>query len=243
MFFPNSMKIKNSDLVLEIGGGAFPYWRSDCLADVYDEASDVDLKQFGGSKLVTKGKPLFKIVDNKLPFKDNSFDYVICSHVFEHVPIDELQQLALEIMRVSKKAYIEFPRLVYDLIYNLDVHLNLMDIVDGEIICIDKKNTKLNELKLFQNYSLELRIKNLYSAEVKYENIMAVGYEFQNKIPIKIISDEKQFVDLISKSEYRNNRPSLFWLIKNKIHPKRICKNIVGEKAISNFTELLITKP
>ncbi|MFZ4619911.1 MAG: hypothetical protein ACOYNS_05080, partial [Bacteroidota bacterium] len=83
MFFPHLMNIKDSDIVLEIGPGAYPFWRSDCLADVFDENSDVDLTQFGGKKLNTKGKPLFKIVNNILEFsKFESGNVEVKSDVF-----------------------------------------------------------------------------------------------------------------------------------------------------------------
>jgi len=61
MFFPQLMNIRRNDLVLEIGPGAYPFWRSDCLADKYDNESDVDLSQLGGDLQKTKGKPLFRI--------------------------------------------------------------------------------------------------------------------------------------------------------------------------------------
>lgn len=240
MFFPQLMNIKSSDLVLEIGPGGYPYWRSDCCADVFDETSQVDLTQFGGIALDTKGKPLFRIENGKLPFKDSSFDYIICSHVFEHVPIADLPFLVSEIMRVGKRAYIEFPKPMYDYIYNFDVHVNLLDIVNGEIICIDKKHTNLHVVKSFSKLSLLLRKKDMFSVDAYFPGVIAVGYEFRDKIPLRIIEHEQEFLEIISSNTYYCKRPHLLWQIQNKIHPKRIWKAIVGEKKREFFKSKLI---
>ena len=69
MFYPNLMHIGSNELVLEIGPGAFPHWRSDCLVDKFDESDLVDLGQFGGLPQNTQGKPLFIIKDGLLPLK------------------------------------------------------------------------------------------------------------------------------------------------------------------------------
>jgi hypothetical protein len=66
MFFPHLMKIGFTDLVLEIGPGAYPFWRSDCLADVYDESSKVDLTQFGGRELNTQRGNLCSELENNI---------------------------------------------------------------------------------------------------------------------------------------------------------------------------------
>jgi hypothetical protein len=187
------------------------------LADIYDEHSEIDLTQFGGAKLNTKGKPLFRIVDNVLPFKDNSFDYVICSHVFEHVPLVNLPKLAAEIMRVSKRAYIEFPRPAYDYIYNFHVHLNLLDIVNGEIICIDKNNTKLNSIKKFQEYAMQMRNKSKFVVDKHYSPITAVGAEFIGNISIRILQDETAFWSYIFDNTYAAEPPTLPWMVINKL--------------------------
>ena len=52
-------------------------------------------------------KTFIKITDKKLSFKDNEFDFVIASHVIEHV--EDFQFFIKELERVAKKGYIELP--------------------------------------------------------------------------------------------------------------------------------------
>ena len=57
--------------------------------------------------------------DHKLPFKDKEFDYVILSHVLEHVP--NLIEFISEIERISKAGYIELPTKLNDnLVFGCD---------------------------------------------------------------------------------------------------------------------------
>jgi len=100
-----NIPVKKGDLVLDIGSGDKPHWRADVLVDLYTDNS-YGIQRSGDSK-VKISKSLVVSPIEKLPFKDKSFDYVICSHVLEHV-IDPQKSL-VEIMRVGKAGYIEVP--------------------------------------------------------------------------------------------------------------------------------------
>jgi ubiquinone/menaquinone biosynthesis C-methylase UbiE len=50
--------------------------------------------------------------NKKLPFKDKEFDYIILSHVLEHVP--NLLEFKDELVRIGKSGYIELPTKLYD---------------------------------------------------------------------------------------------------------------------------------
>ncbi len=57
--------------------------------------------------------------NKKLPFKDKEFDYVILSHVLEHVP--NLLEFVSEVERISKSGYIELPTKLNDnLVFGCD---------------------------------------------------------------------------------------------------------------------------
>ena len=54
-----------------------------------------------------KGKNFIKISGKKLPFKDKEFDFVITSHVIEHV--EDFEFFVKELERISSRGYIELP--------------------------------------------------------------------------------------------------------------------------------------
>ena len=63
-----------------------------------------------------KGKNFIKISGKKLPFKDKEFDFVITSHVIEH--IEDFEFFIKELERISSKGYIELPtRLADNLVF------------------------------------------------------------------------------------------------------------------------------
>ena len=47
----------------------------------------------------------YDIMDESLPYADNSFDFVFCRHVIEHVPTDGQLKLVSEISRVLKPGW------------------------------------------------------------------------------------------------------------------------------------------
>lgn len=123
MFFPENIKhIKSNDYVLEIGPGGTPHPRSDILLEkIYNDPDEA--KGQRGYALPLKNKYKEKIVyynGTLFPFKDKEFNYVICSHVLEHV--EDVDVFLSEIMRVGSKGYLEYPTIYYDYIYNFPEH-------------------------------------------------------------------------------------------------------------------------
>ena len=77
-------------------------------------------------------KKFIRLIEKKLPFKDKEFDFVVASHVMEHV--EDIDFFIKELERVSKKGYIELPTKLEDnLVFeNKKDHLWHMDFDDVE---------------------------------------------------------------------------------------------------------------
>ncbi|MDQ6694913.1 MAG: methyltransferase domain-containing protein [Chloroflexota bacterium] len=95
------MKIGPNDLVLDVGSGHSPNPRSDILCDRYIE----DDTERGGA--IQVDRPLIVADGHNLPFKDKAFDYVIASHIIEHM--DDPIRFCAELQRVSKRGFIASP--------------------------------------------------------------------------------------------------------------------------------------
>ncbi len=107
--------IKPGDTVIDIGSGNVPFPLATHLADL--TLSDDGYGRAGCPFKYLKGKPVYECNIEKMPFADKEFDFVYCSHVLEHV--DNPEKACSEIMRVGKRGYIETPRSVKDLFFNI----------------------------------------------------------------------------------------------------------------------------
>ena len=137
--------VDKKSLVLEVGSGGNPYFRSNVLIDAY-----YDTRERHYEKLIVDRPIVLGFVEN-LPFKDNSFDFVIASHVLEHSkdPVKFLN----EIQRVAKSGYIEVPDAFFErLACYLDHTLEITDIKNELIIRKKKDYIHDKEIeKLFAN--------------------------------------------------------------------------------------------
>tara|TARA_B100000674_G_C37605287_1_gene807246 strand:+ start:82 stop:693 length:612 start_codon:yes stop_codon:yes gene_type:complete len=143
--------------ILDIGCGFNPNQYATTICDV------LDLKeQYSDKKFV-------KLDGEKLPFNDKEFDFVIASHVLEHV-IDPNNFLK-EISRVAKQGYIEVPTKLEDnLVFeNKKAHLWHLTFDDvNQVINISKKIQyfepilAVSSIKKLNNYFRDSLVLELY---------------------------------------------------------------------------------
>ncbi len=81
--------------ILDIGCGYRPNENASVIADIKDFSNHY------------KNKTFVQIQDKILPFKDKEFDFVIASHVIEHV--EDFEFFIKELERISPRGYIELP--------------------------------------------------------------------------------------------------------------------------------------
>ena len=146
--------------VLDIGCGYTANKNATVIADVQD------LSNF------YLNKTFVKITDKKLPFKDGEFDFVIASHVIEHV--EDFSFFIKELERVAKKGYIELPtRLGDNLVFeNKSDHIWWFIFDDQKNKLVGSKRNQLVEpfmsvatSKIIDNYFRESMVLELYWEE------------------------------------------------------------------------------
>ncbi|MBN1585108.1 class I SAM-dependent methyltransferase [Candidatus Uhrbacteria bacterium] len=130
MFFQPSVD-KRTFPILEVGPGALPFELSDVWLDM--KFGDEDQVAQSGHSRPAKGKPLVYYDGGRFPFRDKAFEYVIASHVLEHVPWDRVPLFISELERVASAGYIELPRWEYEMINDVNEHLLTGDVRDGRL--------------------------------------------------------------------------------------------------------------
>lgn len=182
MIFPERIvSINTKDKVLEVGPGGSPFHRSNVLLEL--QLSDEELaRQRGFSKPLSIDKEIVYYAGGQFPFKDKEFDYVICSHVLEHIEEDDVPFFISELMRVANKGYLEFPTPYYDYLYNFEVHKTFTYLDDKTINYASKRNFNLLEFKLFQKFfyrTLELGEESILQ---NYQSFFFQGFEWFESI-------------------------------------------------------------
>jgi hypothetical protein len=96
--------------ILDLASGARSKWPSHVVADREDHSLRYPHKTF------------HQCLASETPFQDKEFDFVIASHIAEHVLNPEA--FLKELMRIGKRGYIEIPTPLFDnlIIYNRVEH-------------------------------------------------------------------------------------------------------------------------
>ncbi len=170
--------------ILDIGCGYRPHKNATVIADIKDFSN------------FYKNKKFIQIKKKILPFSDKEFDFVIASHVIEH--IEDFEFFLKELERISKKGYIELPsRLGDNLVFeNKKDHIWWFNYDDSNNLIIASKKNQLLEpfitvstaKTLEEVFRESLVIELLWEEKINYKIDNKIKYEGFKKIPfIKLI--------------------------------------------------------
>ncbi len=169
----------NPDLyILDIGCGYNANKFASVICDVQDLSNHYIDKKF------------IRLVGKKLPFKDKEFDFVVASHVMEHV--EDVEFFIKELERVSKKGYIELPTMLEDnLVFeNKKDHLWHMDFDDV-------KNELLISKKI-EYFQPLLTVSSAKRLNKIFRKSLVLELYWEDKINYKINEIVKKNIDKIS---------------------------------------------
>lgn len=193
-FFEKIKNIKKTDKVLEIGPGALHHPRTDVILELQYSSKEEEQNQFGHTGSLKTNKPIVYYDGGTFPFQNKEFDYVICSHVLEHV--ENVHLFLNEVFRVSNKGYFEFPSIYYEYLYNFEVHKNILNYEEkSKTLHFTKKDLYFNDnIKLITN-----QFSVIFGNGIKFLGMMplefiAQGFEWENEVQI---NETTNFANLI----------------------------------------------
>ena len=141
-----------------------------------------------------------------LPFKDKEFDFVICSHVLEHV--EDISFLIMELQRIANQGYIELPtRLEDNLVFeNKNDHIWSMSYNDEKNLLLISKRQQIIEPILTVS-----SIKNLNKY---FRDSFVIEIHWYKDINFKIVDNNLEFKKIsrlkLFKKFFSKNIRSMF---------------------------------
>ena len=172
--------------ILDIGCGYTANQFAKTVADVQD------LSGF------YKNKKFVRIKDKRLPFKDKEFDFVISSHVIEHV--EDFKFFISEIERVTAQGYIELPtRLGDNIVFeNLKDHIWWFKYDDElNLLLVSKKNQILEP---FVTVSTAKKLETIFRESLVMEIFWKDKIDYILNEELELKSENRiNFLSLIKK--------------------------------------------
>lgn len=131
------MDIDPSWNVLDVGSGHRPNRRANVLID--NELEETEHRSGKKASIPTDKKMVIADASN-MPFKEKEFDFVIASHIAEH--IDDPEKFCSELVRVGKRGYIETPGPVDEFFLNEPFHKWIVTKNKNELVFTRKNHFK-----------------------------------------------------------------------------------------------------
>ena len=169
-FIDNLLNENSNWKILDIGCGYTAHNSASVICDIKD------LSNF------YKDKKFIRLTEKKLPFNDKEFDFVIASHVLEHV--EDVDFLIKELERVSTKGYIELPTILEDnLVFeNKKDHLWHMDFDD-----VNLRLLITNKIQIFEPI---LTVSSLQKLRKNFKSSLVLELYWENKIDYSFVENE-----------------------------------------------------
>ena len=169
-FVNNILSMNTNWKIADIGCGFSANKYASVIADIQD------LSNF------YKDKNFIKISEKRLPFKDKEFDFIIASHVIEHV--EDFEFFVKELERISSKGYIELPtRLGDNLVFeNKNDHIWWFTYNDVNNKIIASKRNQLIDpfITVSMTKLFEKVFRESFVLEIAWEE--KIDYEIDNRI-------------------------------------------------------------
>ena len=201
--------VSDDALVLEVGSGGNPYYRANVLLDAY-----ANTRERHWVPLVADRPMVLGFVE-RLPFKDNAFDFVIASHVLEHSTNPDM--FLKELQRVASAGYIESPAAIMERMIPYRDHRLELSLQDDTLV-IKKKPGWRPDGELSDLF--ERSIKNLFVKELLQRRPFSfhVRYYWDKSIRYKITNPEINSAwDAPESGSCGNSAGSLIGKIKSNI--------------------------
>ena len=183
--------VDRNAIVLDVGSGDKPHWRADVLLDRYLDAAHAG--QRSGREAARITRPMFDADASRMPFADGAFDYVVCSHVLEHVP--DPAAVVAELTRVGDAGYIEVPEASSAKILDFPSHLWWCRL-DGTTLVFTAKNARAFDPEIasyIARSGVERRLAKLLDDDF---DSRVIALPWRGRVDIKVEGTlDPQFVD------------------------------------------------
>ena len=165
--------------ILDIGCGFTAHKNATVICDIQDLS-----KYYKNQKFV-------KLENKTLPFKDKEFDFVITSHVIEHV--EDVSFFIKELQRVSSKGYIELPTILEDnLVFeNKKDHIWHMEFEDNK--------NELHISKKIQYLEPVITVSSIKKFSKYFRQSLILELYWEDSIEHKIVEKDTQDYEKISR--------------------------------------------
>ena len=174
-YVDNKIEQNPSWKILDIGCGYTAHEKANVICDIQD------LSNF------YKNKKFIQLDGKTLPFKNKEFDFVIASHVIEHV--EDVTFFIKELERVSSKGYIELPTSLEDnLVFeNKNDHLWHMEFNDiNQKLLITKRTQYIEPVitvstakKLAKYFKQSLILELFWEESIEFELVEKDNVNFE----------------------------------------------------------------
>lgn len=137
------------------------------------------------------GKHIVYYDGGAFPFNDNQFDYVICSHVIEHV--HNIDLFFLELFRVAARGYLEYPLAYYE--YDIPEHINIFKRKGSELFWTRKNNILDQNSRRVREFWFNT-LNRGYTENVRaLVPLIMEGFEFNSPFKIRESSNLCDLID------------------------------------------------